>query len=196
MYLLARLARARGIKVVLTGEGADETFLGYDLFKECRSDSSACAVPIPPSAPNCSIASTGFSSAAMYGRVSFGDDSSPMPVVSRIPSSRHQPRIRLTERIKDYYADDWREVAASRNVVDELRASLPGDFMFRSPLARAAWLEEETLLPGYLLSSQGDRVSMAHGVEGRHPFSIIAWPHSPDGCRPRRVCPDSRKSRS
>src|SRR5205085_7754187 len=26
------------------------------------------------------------------------------------------------------------------------------------------------LLPGYLLSSQGDRVAMAHGVESRYPF--------------------------
>ena len=36
MYLLARLTRERGITVVLTGEGADEFFLGYDLFKEVK----------------------------------------------------------------------------------------------------------------------------------------------------------------
>ncbi len=34
MYLLARRTREAGIKVVLSGEGADEAFLGYDLFKE------------------------------------------------------------------------------------------------------------------------------------------------------------------
>ena len=34
MYHLAKLTREMGIKVVLTGEGADELFLGYDLFKE------------------------------------------------------------------------------------------------------------------------------------------------------------------
>src|SRR5439155_932560 len=34
MYLLARLTREHDIKVVLTGEGSDELFLGYDLFKE------------------------------------------------------------------------------------------------------------------------------------------------------------------
>ncbi len=28
----------------------------------------------------------------------------------------------------------------------------------------------KTLLSGYLLSSQGDRMSMGHGVEGRYPF--------------------------
>jgi asparagine synthase (glutamine-hydrolysing) len=38
------------------------------------------------------------------------------------------------------------------------------------PLARAQWLEFRTLLAGYLLSSQGDRASMAHSVETRCPF--------------------------
>ena len=32
LYLLSRLTRERGIKVVLTGEGSDELFWGYDLF--------------------------------------------------------------------------------------------------------------------------------------------------------------------
>ena len=39
-----------------------------------------------------------------------------------------------------------------------------------STLERAAWLEVSTLLEPYLLAAQGDRVAMAHGVEGRFPF--------------------------
>ena len=31
-------------------------------------------------------------------------------------------------------------------------------------------IEIETLLSNYLLSSQGDRMSMANGVEGRYPY--------------------------
>ena len=43
--------------------------------------------------------------------------------------------------------------------------------LFRSPLlGRAAYLEMKTLLSPYLLSHQGDRMAMAHGVEGRFPF--------------------------
>ena len=34
LFLLARRVREHGIKVVLTGEGADEMFAGYDLFRE------------------------------------------------------------------------------------------------------------------------------------------------------------------
>ncbi len=37
-------------------------------------------------------------------------------------------------------------------------------------LTRAQWLESKMFLSGYLLNSQGDRVSMAHSVEGRYPF--------------------------
>ncbi len=38
------------------------------------------------------------------------------------------------------------------------------------PLSRGQWLEMETLLPGYILASQGDRMLMANSVEGRFPF--------------------------
>ena len=38
------------------------------------------------------------------------------------------------------------------------------------PLSRAQWLEMTTLLAGYILASQGDRMLMANSVEGRFPF--------------------------
>ena len=36
LYLLARSTREQGITVVATGEGADELYWGYDLFKEAK----------------------------------------------------------------------------------------------------------------------------------------------------------------
>ena len=36
LFLLSGLVRQSGIKVVLTGEGADEVFAGYDLFREAK----------------------------------------------------------------------------------------------------------------------------------------------------------------
>ena len=38
------------------------------------------------------------------------------------------------------------------------------------PLSRGQWLEMTTLLAGYILASQGDRMLMANSVEGRFPF--------------------------
>jgi asparagine synthase (glutamine-hydrolysing) len=43
-------------------------------------------------------------------------------------------------------------------------------FAALSPVQKAQWLEFKTLLAGYLLSTQGERMSLAHGVENRCPF--------------------------
>jgi asparagine synthase (glutamine-hydrolysing) len=55
-------------------------------------------------------------------------------------------------------------------VAARLLSALPGDFSRWSFLAQDQYLEVRTLLSGYLLSSQGDRMLMAHSVEGRFPF--------------------------
>jgi len=39
-----------------------------------------------------------------------------------------------------------------------------------NPLSRAQYTESTIFLTNYLLSSQGDRMAMAHAVEGRFPF--------------------------
>ena len=36
LFALSRLVRDEGYKVVLTGEGADEVFVGYDIFREAK----------------------------------------------------------------------------------------------------------------------------------------------------------------
>ncbi|HET9653163.1 MAG TPA: asparagine synthase C-terminal domain-containing protein, partial [Usitatibacter sp.] len=57
----------------------------------------------------------------------------------------------------------WDPVAA-------VEASLPREIGSWSPLARDQYIEAQTLMAGYLLCSQGDRMAMAHSVEGRFPF--------------------------
>ena len=47
---------------------------------------------------------------------------------------------------------------------------LPGNFDQYDRLSKSQWLETTLFMSGYLLSSQGDRVSMANSVEGRYPF--------------------------
>jgi asparagine synthase (glutamine-hydrolysing) len=54
--------------------------------------------------------------------------------------------------------------------VQELLGTLPDDFGRWTPLARDQYLEIRTLLSGYLLSAQGDRMLMSNSVEGRFPF--------------------------
>jgi len=63
-----------------------------------------------------------------------------------------------------------RQAAGATDVIGRLIASLPTDFGRWPFLCQDQYLEVKTLLGGYLLSSQGDRMLMAHSVEGRFPF--------------------------
>lgn len=169
MYLLARLVRDAGVKVVLTGEGSDELFLGYDLFKEVavrrfclrRPQSTARGRLFDRLYPYLMQGNRG---GEFWRRFFLNAGSMSDPLFS------HLPRFQLTARIKDFYTDGFREALDGANPLQELRSLLPVRFYGWSPLNRAAYLEMVTLLSPYLLSAQGDRMSMAHGVEGRYPF--------------------------
>jgi asparagine synthase (glutamine-hydrolysing) len=59
---------------------------------------------------------------------------------------------------------------AGFDAVEHLLSDLPKEMEHWHALAQDQYLEVRTLLSGYLLSSQGDRMLMAHSVEGRFPF--------------------------
>ena len=169
MYHLAKLTKAAGIKVVLTGEGADELFLGYDLFKEVQVRQFCQRNPgsqwrerlFDRLYPDLTAQGRG----GEFWRRFFMDAGS-----QKDPLYSHLPRFLLSRRMKDFYSPEFRASAGRIDVLGELRASLPARFFGWTSLNKAAYLEMTTLLSSYLLSSQGDRMAMAHGVEGRFPF--------------------------
>jgi asparagine synthase (glutamine-hydrolysing) len=60
----------------------------------------------------------------------------------------------------------------------EVVEQLPVGVDMWDPFCQSQYLEMTQLLPGFILSSQGDRVAMAHGVEGRFPFldpDVVAY---------------------
>jgi len=171
LFTLAKLVRERGFKVVLTGEGADEVFAGYDIFKEAKLRRFCARQPnsrirpllfrrLYPYMP----ALQGQSQKYLQAFFATGLDRTSDPLFS------HAPRFKTTSGAKLFYSGDLRSALHGYDAVAELRDSLPADFMRWHPLCQAQYLEAAYLLPGYILSSQGDRVAMAHAVEGRFPF--------------------------
>ena len=171
LYALARLVRSNGIKTVLTGEGADEIFAGYDLFKEAKVRRFCARQPgsrfrpllfrkLYPYLPNLSRQTPEYLSAFfMAGSADIGD-----------PLFSHRPRFRSTSSTKMFFSRDVRSALAGYDAAEEMASLLPADFRRWHPLNQAQYLETRFLLPGYILSSQGDRMAMAHGIEGRFPF--------------------------
>ena len=170
LYLLARSTREQGITVVATGEGADELYWGYDLFKEAKV--RAFCARDPDAAWRASLfdrlypyfASTGGRRGESWRR--FFLDAGP----ATDPLFSHQTRIAATSGVKSLYSADTRAALAGVDPLERLRDDLPEEFGRMSVLERAAYLELTTLLGNHLLAAQADRVGMAHGVEGRFPF--------------------------
>jgi asparagine synthase (glutamine-hydrolysing) len=71
--------------------------------------------------------------------------------------------------IKNMLSGDLRH-EIDRAGAEDIVATMPPCSKDWDPLSRAQWLEMTTLLAGYVLASQGDRMLMANSVEGRFPF--------------------------
>ncbi|TDK39611.1 asparagine synthase (glutamine-hydrolyzing) [Rhizobium deserti] len=171
LYALAGLVRDEGMKVVLTGEGADEVFAGYDIFREARVRRFCARQPaskirphlfrkLYPYLPGLKQQSPEYLAAFFGAATDRADD----------PLFSHRPRFRSTAAAKIFYSDDLRATLGAYDAAEELASRLPDRFRRWHPLHQAQYLESRFLLPGYILSSQGDRMAMAHGVEGRFPF--------------------------
>jgi asparagine synthase (glutamine-hydrolysing) len=85
------------------------------------------------------------------------------------PLFSHLPRF-LSTCVDDFYSPEYKAGLAGSDVIGELRSSLPTRFFGWSPLNQASYLEMTTRLSPYVLGTRSDRMTMAHGVEGRYPF--------------------------
>ena len=168
LYLLARDVRANGITVVATGEGADELFWGYDLYKEValrelyKREPERAEELLGQLYSHLGPAATRGGPAFRRFLLETGADDPQL--------GSHITRAEATGAIKGLYREEVAELVGRDASIARLRGELPAGFDAWSSLERAGWLELHTLLEPYLLAAQGDRVAMAHGVEGRFPF--------------------------
>jgi asparagine synthase (glutamine-hydrolysing) len=169
---LSGAVQEAGLKVVTTGEGADELFGGYDLFRENAVRHFWAREPDSELRPLLLTRLNAFigkdlkrSGAFLVGFYKKGLTETDDPLYS------HRLRFANTSRLLSLLRGDVVERGAERgDPAERIEARLPSWFGEMTPLGRAQYLEITTFLEGYLLHSQGDRMLMGHSIEGRFPF--------------------------
>ena len=171
MFLLSKLVRKNNIKVVITGEGADEMLAGYDIFKEAkirrfwaRQPDSAIRprllTKLYPYLPQMKQANPAI--LKMFYGYKLEETNNPF--------YSHLLRWNNSNHIKKHFSDQVKSELSGYSPLENLEEKLPEGFDKWDYLEKSQWLETSIFMSGYLLSSQGDRMAMANSVEGRYPF--------------------------
>lgn len=171
LFLLSKLVRQSNYKVVVTGEGSDEMLGGYDIFKESKIRRFWALHPdskfrplllrrLYPYLQNIQNQSDAYRRAFFH----IETDADTEWCFS------HIPRWELTSRLKAFLSPEVRDSIVSGANYNAVQNNVSARYSSFNDFCRAQYLEAKYLLPGYILSSQGDRVAMAHSVEGRFPF--------------------------
>ncbi len=170
MFLLSKLVRDQKFKVVLTGEGADEFLGGYDIFKEAKvrrfwaqnPDSKWRSALLKRLYPDIDLNAAGTSYLAAFFGAGLKE--------TEAPDYSHSIRWRNNRRTTRFFSKDFTAAIVEQQKNESSAIVYPAGFKQWGSLEQAQYLEINTFLSQYLLSSQGDRVAMAHSVEGRYPF--------------------------
>jgi asparagine synthase (glutamine-hydrolysing) len=171
LFMLSNRVRQSGFKVVLTGEGADEFFSGYNIYKETKVRQFIARQPeserrkkllqrIYPYLDGRDDRNSAFWRQFFLRDVMATDD----------PFYSHRLRWQNGAFLMQFFSPELLANLGQYDPVEELRHQTDGMMDGLDPLARAHFLEYYVFLGSYLLCSQGDRMIMSHGIEGRYPF--------------------------
>jgi asparagine synthase (glutamine-hydrolysing) len=172
-FLLSRAVREAGYKVVYTGEGSDEIFGGYVHFRSDMLKYNTHGQD--PAEISRLLQQLDAANAVSRGMLSPIGETGSLESVERllgfVPgclkvfAAQGQQRLQLL-------GDDFKERFAGR---DSTRLfldgfDLPAVLDGRDPLNKSLFLWAKGFLPTYILNLLGDRMEMAHSIEGRVPF--------------------------
>ncbi len=165
-YLLSKFVHEAGYKVVLTGEGADEIFAGYPPFRQDYALLNGKQ-------------DANYEKLMQTNKVSSGllinsdrADQRKSEFVSRVlgftPTwiSAQYEMVRKLDALK---IDKQRNCFLT--IEQMLRyCDISNQVDGINPVHKAMYLMSKSLLPNYILTVLGDRMEMAHSIEGRTPF--------------------------
>ncbi|MBA4063102.1 MAG: asparagine synthase (glutamine-hydrolyzing) [Isosphaera sp.] len=161
---LARSVHAHGYKVVLTGEGADEWLAGYSWFKIHRLAGWTDRIPGVP---------LGYGLRRLFLKLS-GQPAFPYSVYKAGQRVMGGPNgwfdlygVMSLNKLR-FFAGAARDAVLNRSAWDDMELS--PDLPRWHPFHRQMYFGARVMLPGHLLASKGDRITMHSSVEGRYAF--------------------------
>ncbi|MFL5553928.1 MAG: asparagine synthase (glutamine-hydrolyzing), partial [Gemmatimonadaceae bacterium] len=171
-YLLSRAVQNDGIKVVLTGEGSDEILAGYPHFR--RDALMYGSDGLDAAAKQQLLAQLEHANRVSSGLLM------PQPgttiesvrrVMGYVPSQL-EAWSQIGNGLLSVTSDDFRCSFAERDTYRVLMNTLDVERQMagRDVVNQSLYVWAKTMLPNYILSNLGDRMEMAHSVEGRVPF--------------------------
>ena len=171
LFRLSKLVNDNNIKVVLTGEGADEIFGGYNIFKEDKVRRFWAKYPESTCRPLLLSRLYPYINKNGKSQNKFWQNFFKKGLLdTENPFYSHLIRWNNTSMIKQFFSETFRSKINHENSQYELEAYVNPDIRKWHPLCRAQYLEMKLFMAGYLLSSQGDRMMMGNSVEGRFPY--------------------------
>jgi asparagine synthase (glutamine-hydrolysing) len=172
-YLLSRAVRDAGYKVVLTGEGSDEILGGYAHFRRdmlLYNSEGQDPAEIPAL-----LAELEAANPVSRGLLLADGASAPMDSVKRVLGSVPSwfevfsaRALKMYELISPHILEQYGRQEPYRQLLNGL--DIRGQLSGRDAVNQALYLWSKTALPGYILCILGDRMEMAHSIEGRVPF--------------------------
>jgi asparagine synthase (glutamine-hydrolysing) len=173
-YLLSRAVRDAGIKVVFTGEGADEILAGYPPFRrdmllhgrDAESGENVEKLLTELAATNRS--SRGLLTADGETAPGLGVVDTRLGWVPSAVGSFSTLAVKMYPLLDGEYLRAGLRANPYTELLDAI--DVQGRLAGRDPVNQALYLWSHTNLPTYVLTFLGDRMEMAHSVEGRVPF--------------------------
>ena len=172
-YLLSRAVRSAGIKVVFTGEGADEMLAGYPHFRVDALNNDPTLSAGEKSALFAEMLGANEATRALMMPDQL--DSAEMQAVERrlgwLPATLNMAANQSNSVVSLFRDDLPASVREYRPLVSALdRLPLEQRIVGRDRLNQMLYFNAKTMLPNFILNYLADRMEMAHSIEGRVPF--------------------------